>query len=151
VIQSCTIRPFEPSDQEAVRRLILAGLGEHFGVIDESLNPDLDHITASYTACGGLFVLAECNGQLAATGALIEEGESTGRLVRMSVDPRFRRRGLARAIGAHLIDSARLRGYRRLLVETNDDWMDAIALYRACGFGAESWRDGEIHLSLDLD
>src|SRR5215218_1071165 len=146
-MQDCAIRPFAPSDKEAVRRLVLDGLGEHFGVIDESRNPDLDDIMASYVARGGLFVVAECSGQLAATGALIAEGERIVRIVRMSVAPRYRRRGLARSIVAHLMETARLRGYCRLLVETNDDWTDAIALYRACGFGGESRRDGEVHLS----
>ena len=35
------IRAFEPRDQAAARQLILAGLGEHFGWIDETCNPDL--------------------------------------------------------------------------------------------------------------
>ncbi len=33
-----TIRPFAPGDQEAARRLILEGLVEHFGFVDEALN-----------------------------------------------------------------------------------------------------------------
>jgi len=151
VSQECTFRPFAPADQEAARRLVLEGMGEHFGVIDESLNPDLDDIAAAYLDRDAQFVLAECRGQLAGTGALIAEGEGIGRLVRVSVAPWYRRRGLARAIVFHLIDLARERGYRRLLVETNDDWVDAIGLYRACGFGAVTQRDGEMHFSLDLD
>ena len=40
------VRRFAPADQDAARRLILEGLGAHFGSIDESLNPDLDDIAA---------------------------------------------------------------------------------------------------------
>lgn len=41
------VRPFETRDQVAARKLILSGLGEHFGFIDERLNPDLDDIEFS--------------------------------------------------------------------------------------------------------
>ena len=42
------ISEFKPSDQAAVRRLILDGLAERWGVLDESLNPDLNDIAAAY-------------------------------------------------------------------------------------------------------
>jgi hypothetical protein len=38
------ITPFVAEYQNDVRRLILEGLREHFGHIDESLNPDLNDI-----------------------------------------------------------------------------------------------------------
>jgi len=52
------IRPFRPADQEAARRLILQGLAEHFGAVDETLNPDIDDIMASYVDRGHLFLVA---------------------------------------------------------------------------------------------
>ncbi len=33
-----------------------------------------------------------------------------------------------------LLEHARSSGYRRVILETNDDWHDAIAFYEACGF-----------------
>jgi GNAT superfamily N-acetyltransferase len=149
-IQELTIRPFQPADQEMARRLILAGLGEHFGFVDETMNPDLDDIHAHYVDPGHHFLLAEIDGQIIGTGALIEEAAHTGRLVRMSVDPNYRGRGIGKALVRYLMDVARERGYTRLLTETNDDWYDAIGLYRSCGFETEGFRDGDIHLSLDL-
>ena len=74
----------------AVRSLILAGLGEHFGFVDESMNPDLDDIQTVYVDVGACFVIAEIAGDLAGTGALIEEEPGIGRLVRMSVSPVYR-------------------------------------------------------------
>jgi ribosomal protein S18 acetylase RimI-like enzyme len=145
-----TIRDFAPTDQVATRRLVLAGLGDHFGVIDETMNPDLDDIATHYLAPGHRFVLAERDGTLVGTGALIEESPGTGRLVRMSVDRAHRGRGIGRALVNHLLAAARARGYRRVVVETNDDWWDAIALYRACGFTEFDRHDGEIHMWLDL-
>ena len=144
------IRPFAPADQEPVRRLILIGLGEHFGFVDEARNPDLDDIAASYLAAGHSFVVDELRGELIGTGALIEEAPGVGRLVRMSVSPAHRRRGIGRALVAHLAALAQCRGYRRLVLETNDDWDDAVRLYLSCGFVEYDRAAGEVHLALDL-
>jgi ribosomal protein S18 acetylase RimI-like enzyme len=145
-----TIRPFQAADQETARRLVLTGLGEHFGFIDETMNPDLDDIQAHYVDPGHCFVLAEIDGERVGTGALIEEDPQIGRLVRMSVDADYRGRGIGKQLVRYLTNVAKQRGYTRLVTETNDDWVDAIGLYRACGFETEGFRDGDIHLALDL-
>ena len=141
------IRPFTPQDQSAARQLVLEGLGGHFGYIDETMNPDLDDIWQHYVADGGVFVVAEMDGLLVGTGALIREGED-GRLVRMSVCKSQQRQGIGRQLVRHLIQKANEQGYKRLLVETNHDWFDAIGLYQSCGF-REYDRDAEsVYLEL---
>ena len=145
-----TIRPFAPADQTATRRLVLNGLGDHFGHIDETMNPDLDDIETHYLRPGHRFVLAERDGTIVGTGALIEESPGTGRLVRMSVDRHHRGRGIGRALVDHLVAEARARGYRRVVIETNDDWWDAIGLYRACGFVEFACHSGDVHMALEL-
>ena len=144
------IRPFKASDQEAARRLILAGLGEHFGWIDEARNPDLDDIAAHYAAPGHAFVVVQLGDELVGTGALVSEGEGTGRLVRMSVSKEHRRRGIGRALVDYLTAEARRRGYSRLLVETNNDWCDAIGLYERCGFVEYDRDAASVYLALPL-
>jgi ribosomal protein S18 acetylase RimI-like enzyme len=145
-----TIRRFRPADQAAVRRLVLAGLGDHFGTIDETLNPDLDDIQRAYVDRGSLVALAELDDALVGAGTLIEESPGVGRLVRMSVAKHNRGRGIGKQLVRHLLDAARERGYHRIVVETTEDWEDAIALYRACGFETEGFRDGDIHMALVL-
>jgi ribosomal protein S18 acetylase RimI-like enzyme len=68
----------------------------------------------------------------------------------MSVDADYRGRGIGKQLVRYLTNVAKQRGYTRLVTETNDDWVDAIGLYRACGFETEGFRDGDIHLALDL-
>ena len=146
------IRPFAPGDQSAVRRLVLEGLGERWGWIDEMRNPDLDDIAAHYVAPGHYFVVVEQDGKLIGTGALVAEGadrQATGRIVRMSVAPEHRGRGLGRALVEHLLDEARRRGYRGMLVETTKEWHDAIRLYQRCGFVEYARDDEDVHLALD--
>ena len=134
------IRPFEPRDHDAARRLILDGLGEHFGWIDETRNPDLDDIMAHYVAAGHVFVVVESDAELVGTGALITESTDTGRIARMSVSRKHRRKGIGRVLVMHLLDAAQRKGLMRACVSTEHGWEDAIGLYKHCGF-AEYDRD----------
>ena len=128
-----------------MRALILAGLGDHFDHVDPTLNPDLDDITASYLVPGHGFLIAEVDGKLAGTGALRIDGDA-GQIVRVSVDRQFRRLGIGRALVAALLAAASARGLSRVWMETNDDWHDAIGLYRGCGFRPFDHRDGCIFM-----
>ncbi len=144
------IRAFTPSDQAAARRLILAGLGEHFGAVDETCNPDIDDIAANYIDRGHLFLVAEDALGLVGTAALVFEDDTTAQMVRVSVASRWRRRGLAQALVMRLIEAGSARRLMRLWMETNDDWEPAIRLYRACGFVEYDHRDGNIYMELAL-
>lgn len=144
------IRAFTIDDQDAARTLIINGLGEHFGFIDETLNPDLDNIAASYIAHGHTFLVAERHHVLVGTGALLVQPGQIGQFVRISTHPGYRRLGIARAICQQLIARARARDLRRLIVETNHNWYDAIKLYQKLGF-MENMRNSEgVQFSLQL-
>ncbi|MEO7019111.1 MAG: GNAT family N-acetyltransferase [Ktedonobacteraceae bacterium] len=145
------IRPFTIHDQTAARALILGGLGEHFGFIDETLNPDLDDITASYLASGHLFLVAEQQQTLVGTGALLLQPAATGQIVRVSTHPIYRRLGIARAICQQLIEHARQLGLHTLIVETNRNWHDALKLYQDLGFQQYTRDDVSSYLGMDLD
>ena len=71
-------------------------------------------------------------------------------MVRVSVARPYRRHGIARAIVARLTQIARQRGMRRLQVETNHDWSDAIGLYRNSGFNEYNRDDVSVYLAMDL-
>lgn len=114
--------------------LILAGLGEHFGWIDETRNPDLDDIAANYIERESIFLVAEIDGKLVGTAALIPESKDTGRIVRMSVSQMHRRKGIGRVLVSHLLDAARCKGFVQVRVSTDNGWEDAIGLYGHCGF-----------------
>jgi ribosomal protein S18 acetylase RimI-like enzyme len=148
--QSITIRAFESADQQAARSLILTGLGEHFGFIDETLNPDIDDIQRQYIDQGFTFVVVELGADLVGTGALIAESDEDSRMVRVSITSTCRRMGIGRRVVEHLVNVARQRGFARVLVETNNDWWDAIGLYRACGFTQYARDDESVYLSLEL-
>src|SRR5262249_23978214 len=130
-----TIRPCTLADQDAAKGLVNAGLGERFGVVDESFNPDLDDIAAHYIARGHLFVVAEERGDLVGRCCLVIAADGTmGQMVRLSVRRDRRGQGDGRALVGYLLRVAQARGLRRVWMETNANWESAIRLYQRCGF-----------------
>ena len=49
-LERLLVRPFQLDDQALVRALILDGLAGRWGHLDDNLNPDLDNISATYSA-----------------------------------------------------------------------------------------------------
>lgn len=146
------IRPFAVADQAAARGLILTGLGEHWGFIDETLNPDVDDIAGHFPAAtADFFVVENDDGAIIGTAGLIREDARTGRIVRMSVAKSARGRGIGKRLVAQLETTARGRGYDRLVCETTHDWADAIALYTSCGFTELGVWNDDRHFEKRLD
>lgn len=116
------------------RNLIIKGLSEHFDKYDASKNPDLDNINESYIEKGYSFFVALYNGIVIGTGALIKENDSISRIVRVSVDKSYRGKGVAKKILTRLEQVAKDNGDKQIILETNNDWYDAIGLYRKCGY-----------------
>jgi len=149
-VQGLFIRSFQKADQTEVRRLVLDGLSEHFSQIDESLNLELQDIEGNYIHQGHLFIVAKYEEVLVGTGALLSLDDSSGQIVRVSVAAERRRQGIGEAIISRLLAFARERGYRRLFVETNLDWDNAIAFYRRLGFRPFTSDDVSLYMGLNL-
>lgn len=75
-------------------------------------------------------------GDLAGIGALRDFGDGTGELKSMRTDPRRLRKRVATALLEHIIGQARIRGMRRLSLETGSgpSFDPALTLYRKRGF-----------------
>ena len=141
------VHPFRPEDQDAAKALILAGLVEHWGWLDPTANPDLDDIASTYAR--GTFLIAWQGEHAVATGALLPETEGIGRIVRMSVAPDKRRRGIGGLVLEQLVERARANGYHTLVLETTSTWHDAIRFYESHGFRRIGSWDGDTHFVFD--
>lgn len=133
------IRDFRTDDQAVVQALINQGLAQRFGEVDKSMNPDVADIQCHYIDQDAVFLVVEDTANenvIAGCGALIHENGSDdiARIVRVSVREDMQGRGLGRVISQRLIARAREKGYRQILVETNDDWTNALRLYQSLGF-----------------
>jgi ribosomal protein S18 acetylase RimI-like enzyme len=67
-------------------------------------------------------------------GALIARRGWTTRLAGMAITPEARRAGVGRAAVRHLLDEAKARGDRSMVLEVIEQNTAAVELYRACGF-----------------
>jgi putative acetyltransferase len=74
--------------------------------------------------------------KIAGIGALKDLGGQVGEVKSMRTHPEFLRRGVAAALLEHIIDAARLKGMKRLSLETGSGWYfePALSLYRRRGF-----------------
>jgi putative acetyltransferase len=133
---------FEPNDQDEVRSLILAGLGEHWGHVDESLNPDLVDIRASYGHGRTLVVRLADSGPIIATGTIVPRDATTAEILRMSIAPEHRRLGLGRRLVDELVMTAEGWGATAVVLETSSHWHEVVAFYQSCGFAITHQRTG---------
>lgn len=142
------ILPFQPENQETVRGLILEGLEEHWGYLDESKNPDLEDIGVSYGEA--TFLVAWLDGEIVGTGAFIPRSERVVEIVRMSVLRELRRQGIGRRILRELCRRAYESGYREAISETTNTWEGVIEFYRQFGFQITHYVEDDVYFGLDL-
>jgi GNAT superfamily N-acetyltransferase len=148
VLSEIRICPFQAQDQAEVKALILAGLGEHWGTIDPSQNPDLDNIATSYS--GATFLVAESQQRIIGAGALVPRLGGIGEIVRMSVAANRRRSGVGTLILRELVERARVLGYCRVILETTATWREVIEFYLRFGFQITHYREGDVYFALDI-
>jgi N-acetylglutamate synthase-like GNAT family acetyltransferase len=150
MISPLIIKEVTDEFEQKARALILEGFLERFGFIDERFNPDLNEIISHYSQEKRVFLIGLQDGELIGTGALIEENETTGRIVRMSVANAYRRNGFAGQILRQLEQQAQSKDYRNLVLETNKDWESAIAFYLKMGYQVVAVDEEQIHLSKQI-
>ena len=143
------ILPFRPQDQPAVKALILDGLVEHWGFLDERKNPDLDDIATTYV--NGTFLVAWRDGNIIGTGAFKPHSEKQVEIVRMSVSKELRRQGIGQQILTELCNRAAQAGYEEVILETTETWDDVIAFYQNYGFEITHYQDGDVYFRMNLN
>lgn len=99
--------------------------GRLYLAIDPAGGSALTPSTAAVAGCAALRPLPATDPRI---------GPGCAEVKRMYVRPQFRRRGLAQGLCERLIADAAAIGYRRLKLDTGDDFHAAIALYESLGF-----------------
>ncbi len=142
------LKPFKNQDQPIVKSLILDGLVEHWGFLDEGKNPDLDDIATTYA--DGTFLVAWRDGEIIGTGAFKPHSATQVEIIRMSVKKDLRRQGIGRRILDELLRRATETGYEEVILETTETWQDVIDFYLDYGFEITYHQDGDVYFRKEL-
>jgi len=124
-----------PQDIEDARALF----GEYAGLVAEALcfqnfDEELAALPGDYAPPGGVLLIARDADKIAGCVALRRIDAGTGEMKRMFVREPYRGSGLGRRLALEVIDEAKKRSYRRMVLDTLPKLATAIALYRALGF-----------------
>lgn len=82
----------------------------------------------------GRLLLGQYKGRIAGCACLRQIGEGVAEVKRMYVRPKFRQKGIGRALLENLIYEAANIGYSKLVLDTAPFAQEAQALYRSLGF-----------------
>jgi carbonic anhydrase len=140
---------------ERLARAYLSGLP--VPVPEDYVRRELADLTVKYAPPHGTAFLAWVDGEPVGIVGVrpFGEGGTDAELKRMYVTPEGRGQGAGRLLAAAAIDAARNLGYKRLLLDTVDSMVEAIAIYRSLSFAeTEPYRfnpaPGARYFALDL-
>ena len=116
-------------------RMLIEGEPEMAQYLDQQgYQWEVAHLEEKYGGPEGRLYVALVEERVVGSIALRPLGEGCAELKRLYVVPEMRGCGIARALTLHLLEEARLIGYRRVLLDTLPFLTEAISLYESIGF-----------------
>lgn len=132
-MQDTAIIDFEPQHASAWRELNLAWIRQHWEPEPSDFKV-LDHPIENVINPGGHILLAQRDGTILGTVALLVMDDGGMELAKMSVAKEARGQGLGFLLGQAAIERARQVGAPRVYLESNSVLTPAVTLYRKLGF-----------------
>lgn len=127
------ILDYAPEHQPIFKSLNTEWIERYFRLEAADLKA-LDHPDEYILQRGGHILLAEYNGQLVGTCALIKMSDDTYELAKMAVSPTAQGLGIGLRLGEAAVARARALGAARLYLESNTKLGPALNLYHKLGF-----------------
>lgn len=132
-MSSPQILDYEPAHQPAFCALNHEWITKYFAMEEPDFQM-LDEPQRYILDPGGAILMAQHQGALVGTCALIYEGHGVYELAKMAVSPAAQGLGIGWALGQAAVAKARQLGARRLELLSNSRLLPALALYRKLGF-----------------
>ena len=141
MVNATSIRPLVKAFRSANRRRCARELfleyaqSLGFSLCFQSFDKELAGLPGDYAPPDGRLLLVKYDGETAGCVALHSFRPGTCEMKRLYLRPKFRGKGLGRAMAERVISEARTIGYQRMRLDTVEPVMkDAVALYRRLGF-----------------
>lgn len=132
-IMDMTFREYRAGDAETFRRLNEQWIEKYF-VLEEKDIEILSDPERHILQPGGGIYFATRNEEILGCCALIVNGPGSYELAKMAVREDLRNQGIGRYLIAHVIEAARKKGARKVMLETNSRLANAVHVYELSGF-----------------
>lgn len=135
------VRECNPSDYAQIKKLIISVIVELFGREPKNRD-DYKDFKKYYHEKNGIFYIAEDEGSVVGTIAIRGEPDSSAKLRRMYVIPKYRKKGVGQKLFEKALAFCKNKGYKRVILCTYPEMGEAIKFYKKHGF-KEYDRKGE--------
>ena len=122
-------------DRDSIRALFLEyanSLG--FDLSFQGFQRELDSLPGDYSPPDGRLLVAWYGTEIAGCVALRKLSSANCEMKRLYVRPRFRGKGIGKALANAIIEQARIQGYQSMRLDTVPSMKEAISLYSMLGF-----------------
>jgi N-acetylglutamate synthase-like GNAT family acetyltransferase len=127
------IIPYADRYEEDFRQLNREWL-EQYHLLEAHDEAILNNPRETILNTGGVIFLAESDGLIVGTSALMKEHEGVYELVKMGVAKEYQGKGISRLLLNKCIEEARMLKAKKLILFSNHQLKNALALYEKYGF-----------------
>ncbi len=100
----------------------------------QGIESELDNLPGKFSPPEGCLLIAEIDGKPAGSVALRSFQPGACEMKRLFVKPGYRGQSVGKALAKRIITEAKLKGYRKMLLDTGDFIVAAQELYQSLGF-----------------
>jgi len=132
-VMEITFREFRSGDEDAFRTLNEQWISKYFALEEKDMLT-LRQPQKYILAPGGHIYFALLDEEIVGCCALIATEPGAYEVAKMAVSEEHRNRGIGKSMLAHIVESAKSLGARKLVLETNSKLKNAIHVYESLGF-----------------
>jgi putative acetyltransferase len=150
MLSNIVYRSPKNGEEPAILKMIQSVVAEYgLEYIQNPGEQDFENLQRAFSGSNERFYVLETpDGQLAGCAGLKCHAEGVAEICKMYFTPMIRGQGLGRQTMERLLDFARERGYRKVVMESNSRLIEAQKLYEKFGFRAS--HNPKAHLNRDL-